>query len=50
MPDGGIYYGNGLERYLMEVRLGGPAGRERERLGEDRESKVDLMESFDGFA
>lgn len=50
MQGGGIYYGNGLDRYLMEVALGGPAGRERERLREDRDSKLDLMESFDGFA
>lgn len=50
MLDGGIYYGNGLDRYLTEVSLGGPAGQERERLGEDGESKLDLMESFNGFA
>lgn len=34
---------------LIKVPLGGPAGRERERLRET-ESKLDLMESFDGFA
>lgn len=25
-PGDGIYYGNGVERYLIEVPLGGPAG------------------------